>query len=70
MQNVTTAHAIDWLFADRRAGSTLSLADAVRQIRPLVPGCELTDDELADLVSWHAVRSQVNLHFDRTTATD
>jgi hypothetical protein len=64
MRKVTTAQAIETFFADRSAGAVVSLADAITYVQLVNPGCELTEDEMATLVAWHAARRQCNLMFD------
>ncbi len=50
--------------SNRRA---LSLAGATRSAREQLPHCELTDDELAYLIAWQAVRHGTGaVIFDRS----
>jgi hypothetical protein len=51
----TTAEAIEEFLESAPKGWALSLARAVREVRSMIPHCELTDHELADLVAIEAV---------------
>jgi hypothetical protein len=51
----TTADAIEDLLDCAPRMQPLSLALTVRRVRALAPNCELTDEELADIVATYAV---------------
>ncbi len=56
----TTDSAIETLLRSGGRRQVLSMADAVRKVRKLVPGCELRDDELGDLIARHAMVNGVS----------
>jgi hypothetical protein len=64
----TTAEAVEEFLESAPKGWALSLARAVREIRSMVPQCELTDRELAELVAAHAVAVGFSVLLFDTTA--
>lgn len=52
---------------DKRAGSLwpVSVADTVNAVRTAMPDCDLTDDELADLVAIASLERGLSVTFDR-----
>jgi hypothetical protein len=53
--------------AARSKSSFLSINQAIRAIRTLMPACELSDRELADMVASAAVRQFIPVSFDGHT---
>jgi len=62
----TTKQAIDNYFRQLAKGRVFSVAGAVEEVRDRMPGCELTDTELAELLARHAVALGFSpISFDR-----
>lgn len=55
------------LALDKRSGSRwpVSVADTVNAVRTVMPDCDLTDDELADLVAIASLERGLSITFDR-----
>jgi hypothetical protein len=52
---LTTSEAIDAYLATLNLKSALALAQAVREVRASLPGCVLTDRELAEILAAQAI---------------
>ncbi|MBS3652450.1 hypothetical protein KEU06_28070 [Pseudaminobacter sp. 19-2017] len=66
----TTAEAVEDFLESTPKSWALSLARAAREIRNVVPHCELTDRELADLVASHALAMGFPVLLFDTTAPE
>jgi predicted DNA-binding helix-hairpin-helix protein len=70
-KTLTTAEAISALLAASDPGGLLSCQDAVNRIRMMTDRCELTDEELVELVVLEAMRRHVGtIAFDARGSTD
>lgn len=60
----SVADAVGIYVGQRGRGGLVSVHNAVRTIRTVLPGCEHTDRELSDLVAAEAVRAGCAVAFD------
>ena len=60
-----TGKAVDHYVESRRAlAGPISTSEAVKAIRAVLPSCEMTDRQLADLVAASAIRRGHDIAFD------
>jgi len=64
----SVAEAADAFVASRHPRSTISTSAGIKAVRHLMPACEHTDDELAEIVAALAVRQRRNIVFDTKLA--
>lgn len=60
----TVAEIVDSFVSSGLSKHIISTGEAIRSIRYLVPRCEHTDRELADLVALYAMRRGCDVAFD------
>lgn len=65
----SVAEIVDLFVASRLSKHIVSTGDAIRSIRYLVPACEHTDRELADLVALCAMRRRCDVAFDHVPSS-
>lgn len=61
---LSTAAAIDEILRRRTSRSVVSVVLTLDTVRSLAPGCELTDDELAELIVRLSIAKGCNISFD------
>lgn len=63
-----TAAAAQYIDARGKDGRLISVAAGVRALRAALPGCPLSDRELAQLIAEAAVSKGCNVHFNASEA--
>ena len=65
LHRLGTGHIIDHYVETRGASAVpISTSRATRAIRTVLPQCEMTDRQLADMIAASAIRSGRNVAFD------